>query len=115
MYKRFVKNMKHFLRLNYPTNGVTNYRYELVKSMDSLTDVNEFLKLKKNEPHKYNEISNVIWEIKRNIYIYPSFKVLSWELWGYNFDGEKHECKDEEKLREQLKMIDLLLSTKYWN
>lgn len=115
MYNRFVKNMKHFLQLNYTPDTKSNYRYELVKSMEALTDVNMFLKLKEDDISKYNEISNIIYTIKNNIDKYPSFKVLSWELWGYYFDAQEHECEDKERLKEQLKMIDLLLSTKYWN
>lgn len=115
MYNQFVKNMKHFLELNYSENSEENYRYKIVKSMETLLDIKKFLELKGNDTDKYNEISNIIWEIKDNIAEYPSFKVLSWELWGYGFDGEKHNCNDTSRLNEQLKTIDLLLSTQYWH
>lgn len=54
----------------------------------------------------------------RNIYglcnKYPAFKVFSWELWGYGFDGKYYDV-DEKELEEQLRLIDLLLSTQYWH
>ncbi|GAU76034.1 hypothetical protein F3D3_0630 [Fusibacter sp. 3D3] len=40
--------------------------------------------------------------------------MLSWELWGYGFDGEYHNV-NEDVLEEQLKIIDLLLGTQYWH
>jgi len=115
MYKQFVKNMKYFLELNYSEENAENYRYRIVKSMEPLSDVKKFLELKGNDAEKYNEISNIIWAIKGNIAEYPSFRVLSWELWGYGFDGERHDCNDTARLKEQLKTIDLLLSTQYWH
>ena len=115
MYRRFVENMRCFLEVNYSKASVENYRYKTVKSMETLLDVKKFLELKGNDIEKYKEISNVIWEINKNIDEYPSFKVFSWELWGYGFDGEKYNCNDISRLNEQLKIIDLLLSTQYWH
>jgi|LGOV01.1.fsa_nt_gb hypothetical protein len=114
MYRQFVKNIENYLLINYTENEISNYRYEIVKSFNPLTDINIFKKLEKTNIDEYNEISNLIWKLKENIQKYPSFKVLSWELWGYGFDGEKHDIIDQEKFNEQLKIIDLLLSTTYW-
>lgn len=115
MYKRFSKNMQEFLKLNKPKDGEKNYRYDIVNSMKALSDIDEYIKLKESNYRKYKELSNIIWEMENSIDKYPAFKVLCWEMWGYNLDKEKAEVEDKEKLREQLKILDLLLSTKYWN
>ncbi|BEP29543.1 hypothetical protein [Helicovermis profundi] len=114
MYRQFVKNLENFLLINYKENESLNYRYKLVKSLNVLTDINKYNELQKTNIKKYNEISNIIWSLQENTDKYPSFKMFSWELWGYGFDGKKEETLDKEKVDEQLKIIDLLLGTKYW-
>ena len=85
-----------------------------MKKLEPLKDISQFRKLKNTDEEYYNELANIIWNINENANRYPSFKVLSWELWGYGFDGEPHNA-NKEKLEEQLRMIDLLLSTQYWH
>lgn len=113
MYNQFVKNMDWFLELNKGSNG-KNYRYEMVKRLEPLKDINRFKALRYQDSEYYNELLNLIWSIGNNIDRYPSFKSLSWELWGYGFDGEKH-ISNSKDIEEQLKIIDLLLSTQYWH
>tara|TARA_Y100001933_G_scaffold246032_1_gene277400 strand:+ start:395 stop:736 length:342 start_codon:yes stop_codon:yes gene_type:complete len=113
MYNQFVKNMDWFLELNKGSNG-KNYRYEMVKRLEPLKDINCFKALRYQDSEYYNELLNLIWSIGDNIDRYPSFKSLSWELWGYGFDGEKH-ISNSKDIEEQLKIIDLLLSTQYWH
>lgn len=115
MYRQFVRNLEYFLELNYSDDTSKNYRYEIAKSIEALSDINKFLELKDKDIEKFKEISNLIWELEENSSKYPSFKTLSWELWGYGFDGEKHTPEDNERLKEQLKTIDLSLGTKYWH
>lgn len=115
MYRQFVSNLEYFLELNYSGDTSINYRYEIAKSIEALSDINIFLELKDKDIEKFNELSNLIWELEEYSFTYPSLKTLSWELWGYGFDGEKHPPKDKERLKEQLKTIDLLLSTQYWH
>ena len=115
MYKQFVKNIENFIILNTKAGNTSNYRFEIAESLKNLTDVNKFLELKTVDIDKFNELSNVIWELENNIDKYPAFKVFSWELWGYGFDGKKCESSNKERLSEQLKTIDLLLSTQYWH
>lgn len=113
MYNQFVKNMDWFLELNKGSNG-KNYRYEMVKRLEPLKDINRFKALRHQDVEHYNELLNLIWSIGNNIDKYSSFKSLSWELWGYGFDGEKH-ISNSKDIEEQLKIIDLLLSTQYWH
>lgn len=113
MYNQFVKNMDWFLELNKSTND-HNYRYDIVKRLEPLKDINRFKSLKYEDVEYYNELLNLVWSISHSIDKYPSFKALSWELWGYGFDGEQHKVNYKD-LDEQLKIIDLLLSTQYWH
>lgn len=114
MYKQFVKNMDYFMTLNESNDKAKNYRYDLVKELDVLKDIDLFKLLKTKDLSRHKKVSMIIWSIKENSHRYPSFKALSWELWGYGFDGEYHEVNQEE-LEEQLKLVDLLLSTQYWH
>ncbi len=113
MYSQFVKNMEWFLELNKGGKG-QNYRYELVKRLEPLTDIHRFKVLKTDDIEYYNELLNIVWLIGHNIEKYPSFKALSWELWGYGFDGEEHSSNGKD-VDEQLRIIDLLLGTQYWH
>lgn len=113
MYNQFVKNMEWFLELN---NGANegDYRYALVKKLEPLKDIKQFRQLKSVDEAYYKELMNIIWSIGENADKYPAFKAFSWELWGNGFDGAPHKVK-KETLEDQLKMIDLLLSTQYWH
>lgn len=115
MYRQFVRNYAHYMKLNIDENNKENYRYAIAKSLESLTNIDMFKGLKEQDPKQYNEVANIIYEIKGNINNYPSFKSFTWELWGYGFDGVKGEVMDEGRLKEQLKCIDLLLGTQYWH
>lgn len=97
------------LELNKGANG-HNYRYELVKRLEPLKDINRFKALKSDDIEYYNELQNIVWSIAHNIERYPSFKALSWELWGYGFDGEEHNSNSK-YIDDQLRVIDLLLGT----
>ncbi len=114
MYKQFVKNMESFLKLNKPEDNSSNYRFDLVKEIEAIRSIESFNALKKSNLDRYKKISTIIWAVKNNTHRYPAFKSFSWELWGYGFDGKYYEVNEEE-LEEQLKLIDLLLSTQYWH
>lgn len=114
MYRQFIKNMDCFLALNKMDEGDKNYRLELVKELEPLKKLELFNALKQNDSKHYQKLSAIIWAVSENSDRYPSFKVLSWELWGYGFDGAYYEV-DSAELEEQLKIIDLLLSTQYWH
>ena len=112
MYRQFTKNMKFFLELN--KGEENNYRYNLAKDMDALLDLEDYKSIEFADYERYKRVARLIWSIKDNIERYPSFKVLSWELWGYGFDGDFFDVNEEE-LEEQLKLVDLLLGTQYWH
>lgn len=117
MYNQFTKNMNNFLLLNKNDehNKAPDYRYNLVKEMEPLVDIDKFNELKEKNSYHYKKLSTLIWEIKEHISKYPAFKTFSWELWGYGFDGEFYNIDiSKEELEEKLKLIDLLLSTQYW-
>lgn len=113
MYKQFIRNMDSFLKLNEPEGNLLNYRFDLVKEIEVIKSIELFNALKNKDLKRYQKLSTIIWAIKNNTHRYPAFKAFSWELWGYGFDGQYYEV-DEEDLEEQLKLIDLLLSTQYW-
>lgn len=114
MYKQFIRNMDTFLILNKPENNDSNYRFDLVKEIEPLRSINSFNVLKSSDLKRYQKLSRIIWAINQNADKYPAFKTLSWELWGYGFDGKYYDV-DEKELEEQLRLIDLLLSTQYWH
>ncbi|MBN2897646.1 MAG: hypothetical protein JXO44_02630 [Clostridia bacterium] len=114
MYKQFIKNMDSFLRLNISEDDTSNYRFDLVKEMEIIRSAKSFNELKNIDLKRYQKLSTMIWAIKNNTHKYPSFKAFSWELWAYGFDGDYYKV-DEKELEEQLRLIDLLLSTQYWH
>ncbi len=111
MYNKFSKSIDHFIELNIKE---MDYRYALIKEIEPLKSIVAFKKLESTQPEMYKQLQRLIWEISRNTDKYPSFEVLSWELWGYGFDGKYYDV-DIKNLEEKLKLIDLLLSTQYWN
>ncbi|MBS7528847.1 hypothetical protein KHM83_19450 [Fusibacter paucivorans] len=111
MYNQFTKSLDNFIALNAAKD---EYRYKLVKSIEPLKSIETFLALKQLNALEYEKLQKLIWEIGENINEYPSFKVFSWELWGYGFDGQNNNVAIDD-LDEKLKLIDLLLSTQYWH
>jgi len=114
MYKQFIRNMDFFLKLNNSGDNLSNYRFDLVKEIETIRSIELFEALKNTNLKCYQKMSTIIWAVKNNTHRYPAFKAFSWELWGYGFDGEYYEVNEKE-LEEQLKLIDLLLSTQYWH
>ena len=113
MYNQFIKNMDYFLKLNRTDDNTPNYRFDLVKEIETIKSVEAFNALKDKDLKHYQKLSTIIWALENNVHRFPAFKTLSWELWGYGFDGAYYKVNEEE-LEEQLKLIDLLLSTQYW-
>lgn len=109
MYNRFCKNYKVFCELN---KG--SYRAEIAKNIGYICDVKSFEMLKSKDYNKYLEVCNIIFNIEKNIKNLNRFETLSFELKGYGFYGIKSEVFDSELLFEQLKLIELLLTTHYW-
>jgi hypothetical protein len=106
--------MDMFLKLNKPEEDTSNYRFDLVKELEAIKSVESFNALKDKDLKRFQKLSTIIWALKINVDKYPAFRIFSWELWGYGFDGAYYEV-DEEELEEQLRLIDLLLSTQYWH
>jgi hypothetical protein len=105
--------MEHFLSLYEGVEPDDDQRLKLVKMLEPLRDVALFRQLRTMDPEHYKEIEHLIWALGRHVDRYPAFKAFSWELWAYGFDGQRHDEVDE-GIDEQLRLIDLLLSTQYW-
>lgn len=65
------------------------------------------------DTNRYKKVATLLWAINNSSDCFPSFKAFSWELWGYGFDGQQY-IVDKAELEEQLRLVDLLLSTQYW-
>jgi len=114
MYNLFVKNLENYILLNQVDFIDDEFRISIVRPLEGLMSVDKFKLWEKENFKEYKELSNIIYEIGERIMEYRSFKVFSWELWGYGFDGEQSFDFKEEIVNEQLKLIDLLLGTHYW-
>jgi hypothetical protein len=114
MYSRFVKNFHNYMSLNKIDENFTDYRLSITKPIFGIADIKtlEFWKL--NDPKLYEEAAHLLYEISKRKDRIHAFKAFSWELWGYGFDVAELELPLTDRLEEQLKLIELLLGTHYW-
>lgn len=114
MYKLFCNNVKNYLYINdYPQSASTP-RMKNMEPIITMTDPKQYSTLISKNPELYAEVNNLIYEIGNNTATYVSFKAFSWELWGYGFDMEISDVFPKAIVKEQLKLVDLLLSCHYW-
>lgn len=114
MYRIFCESVKNFFAINKEGEQKNEYRLKIAQPIKALADKSLYFHWKKNEPLKYDEVNNLVYEIDKNKDRLHSFKTFSWDLWGHGYESMPSEEFDEETVREQLKLINLLLSRQYW-
>lgn len=114
MYRLFCNNLRNYLDKYIYVGTANDPRLKITEPINVIADPDLYRKFKSLAPPLYTEANNLIYEIGNNIDRFPAFKAFSWELWGYGFDKAKSENCSSDKVEEQLKLVDLLLSCHYW-
>lgn len=102
------------MSLNKIDENFDDYRISIAKPILGIADINMLNFWKLNEPMLYEETTHILYEISMRKNHIHAFKAFSWELWGYGFDVAQLELPLTDRLEEQLKLIELLLGTHYW-
>lgn len=63
----------------------------------------------------YKKLEDFIWNIKKSIDDYPSFKSFMWSLESRGINGKYYGVLKEEEFQEQVKIIKMFLKLSYWN
>jgi hypothetical protein len=100
--------------LNQECELKNEYRLRIAEPLKGLADIELYNKWKTESPEKYEEVNNLVYQIKHNIHRFPRFDNFSWDLWGYDFIAAESPKFPADVVEEQLKLINILLGTKYW-
>lgn len=111
MYRMLQRNLKGYFSLY--EKGDTKYRFQVVEVLQGLMSKELYDKWKTEEPEKYQELSNIVYQMKEYVGQFPRFETLSWDLWGMDYDAIKNEKFSNEHLIEKLKIINLCLGGAY--
>lgn len=118
MYNQFCKNLKNYIRINSDIDSVNNLRLKIATDIIPLADVESYKACKKRNDPLYKEIGQFIYALSKYKKKYPSFDKFIWELWAYGFDIIETENSYHDKIKymdEKAKLVDLMLSTHYFD
>lgn len=114
MYKIFKQNLNNFFEINKYGNPESEFRIKIAQVLRGMTDKELYGKWEIENNELYEEVNNLVCEIRRNTDRFRRFDSFSRDLWGYGYKAEKSERFSKEIVEEQLKLINLLLGTQYW-
>jgi len=114
MYRIFRQNLNNYFKLNKDGDPENEFRLKIAQVMRGIADKELYEKWAMENNELYEEVNNLVYEIKQNSDHFRSFKTFSWDLWGYDYRAEKSNKFSKEIMEEQLKLINLLLGTQYW-
>lgn len=111
MYSFFKKNLALYLT-TIDSNG-TDFRSKISLVFFALIDKATYDAWRLQDPNKYIEASNLIYQIGRNTDNNPLFETLAWDFWACDFEAAESKNYDAEVLEEQLKIINLCVRGQY--
>lgn len=114
MYRIFCQNVKNFFILNQEGEFKDEFRLRIAQPIKGLANFELYTKWKNDIDEKYDEVNNLVYEISKNTDEFHYFKTFSRELWGYGYESALKEKFSEHIVKEQLKLINLLIGTQYW-
>ncbi len=114
MYRIFCESVKNYFIINKEGEQNNEYRFRIALPIKGLADKELYNIWKSENDQKYHEVNNLVYEIKNNICEYHYFKTFSRDLWVYGYETIKNSMFSDEIVIEQLKLINVLLSRKYW-
>ena len=110
MYRIFCESYENFLK----TFDQENYRLNISKVFDLITNVNKYNEEKEKYSDLYIKLCNLLTYMKDNIYKYPKFKAFLWTLKSRNIVGTKYINENIAELEEQAKLVNSFLKLAYW-
>lgn len=114
MYRIFCESVKNFFIINREGEEKNEFRLRIAQPIKGFADKELYNKWKREDKQKFQEVSNLVYEINENKGKFHSFETFSRDLWGYGYEAIKSNNFPKDIIREQLKLIDLLLSMQYW-
>lgn len=111
MYRMLQRNLEGYFKQY--ADEASGYRYEMAKILQGLMDKSIYEKWKEEQPKKYAELNNIIYEISQSIGEFPRFETLARDLWGMDYEAIGNEQFRGEDLVEQIKLVNLCLSGAY--
>ena len=114
MYKQFCKNLKHYNHLN----NSDDYRSLIGDELLIFLDKDNFNRLKQNNASQIKAIDRLL--VLLNKENDRKCNKFLWELYAYGFDLSLEDIKknesivNNEKDRDKIQLIKLLLGTTYW-
>lgn len=107
MYNHFCRCYNNFISINEPS-----YRKDIALILEGLTDRQKFDDLIAKDDARAKELSHLIYLVSKHDH--PRMKTLSYELEGYGF-GTGNSSENLKQTGEQIKLIELLLTTHYYS
>lgn len=114
MYRIFKQNLNNFFEINKHGDPDSEFRLKIARVLRGMADKALYGKWKIENNESYEEVNNLVWEIRQNTDHFRRFDIFFRDLWGHGYKAEKSETFPKEIVEEQLKLINLLLGTQYW-
>lgn len=114
MYRIFKQNLNNYFILNKDGDQEKEFRLKIVQVFKGIAYKELYEKWAVENRDMYEEVNNLVYEIRKNSDRFRTFESFSWDLWGYDYKAEKSNKFPEDIVEEQLKLINLLLGTQYW-
>ena len=114
MYRIFTESVNNFFLINQEGENHDEYRLRIAQPIKGLADINLYTQWKKENSYYFHETNNLVYEINQSSEKIHSFKTLARDLWAYGYDAIKNNSFSTDVINEQLKLIRLLASRKYW-
>lgn len=114
MYRIFCESFRNYLGL-FPENAIrVEYRGSIALPLALLCDAALFAAEKGSETERYRKLSDLLYYMKQNVANYPVLKAFLWTLESRGFSGTPYGLVSSEDLKEQIKLIIMLLKLTYW-
>lgn len=110
MYRIFCESYDNFKN----SFQEDNYRLEVTKPLELLTNMENYEEEKKKETEKYKKLSDLIFFMQNNIKKYPRLEAFLWTLSARNMEPKLYNIAEEEELEEQIKLVNSILKLAYW-
>ncbi len=113
MYRIVCESYENFRKDFLPDNS-NDYRYVITKPLELLLDKSIYENEKRKKTDKYLKLEDLIYQLKKNIDQYPSFKSFLWSLESRGIHGKNYNVLKKDEFNELVKIINMFLKLSYW-
>jgi|GEM_PF-5636106 len=110
MYRFFTLDYKNFKTLN---EGGNDYRSIIAQPIELLTNQQAFKMHKIKKDKLYRETVNLVYHISNAVSEYPRFEIFGDDLAYMGYEGHEYKEFPDERIEDQIKLVDLLLGFSY--